>query len=275
MEPTPIARRPLRHGALAVALAVFLTLVVPGTPVATAVGPVAANVPPAAGTPMVRSVVTPQLAPAAVVLPDPDVLTARLKKVSSKGIGRLGLIVTTTDGLVLAGRSADSALTPASTMKVLSTMAAVDSLGADHTFVTSVVRPSAGRIVLVGGGDPMLTDKVPTADYRLASLQRLANLTAAELKAAGRTSVALAWDASLFSGPTFSPEWKARWRGTEARVAALEINSGKLAGGGAAANPARQAAKAFAKRLRAAGITVTSVAAGTAAGTVVASVRSA
>jgi D-alanyl-D-alanine carboxypeptidase/D-alanyl-D-alanine-endopeptidase (penicillin-binding protein 4) len=151
----------------------------------------------------------------------------------------------------------------------------VDSLGADHTFVTSVVRPSAGRIVLVGGGDPMLTDKVSTADYRLASLQRLANLTAAELKAAGRTSVALAWDASLFSGPTFSPEWKARWRGTEARVAALEINSGKLAGGGAAANPARQAAKAFAKRLRAAGITVTSVAAGTAAGTVVASVRSA
>ena len=178
---------------------------------------------------------------------------------------------------MLAARSADAPLIPASTMKVLTTMAALDTLGADRSFVTSVVRVAPGRIVLVGGGDPMLTDKTSTADYRPASLQKLAKATASALKAAGRTSVALRYDADLFSGPTFNPEWKAKWRGWEGRVAALEINSGKLAGGRAAANPARNAANAFARRLRTAGITVTSVAAGdaTAGATELAQVRSA
>ena len=77
----------------------------------------------------------------------------------------------------------------------------------------------------------------------------------------------LRYDASLFSGPTFSPLWKAKWRGWEARVAALEINSGKLSNGRAAANPPRTAAKAFASLLKSAGITVTSISAGTAGAT--------
>ena len=259
MEPLTLIppHAPRRHGWLAAALAVVVLAggVVPATAAPTAPVPAAAPAP----------------------LPDPDVLDARLRKVSDKGIGSLGSIVTTTDGQVLAARSADAPLIPASTMKVLTTMAALDTLGADRSFVTSVVRVAPGRIVLVGGGDPMLTDKTSTADYRPASLQKLAKATASALKAAGRTSVALRYDADLFSGPTFNPEWKAKWRGWEGRVAALEINSGKLAGGRAAANPARNAANAFARRLRTAGITVTSVAAGdaTAGPTELAQVRSA
>ena len=259
MEPLTLIppHAPRRHDWLAAALAVVVLAggVVPATAAPTAPVPAAAPAP----------------------LPDPDVLDARLRKVSDKGIGSLGSIVTTTDGQVLAARSADTPLIPASTMKVLTTMAALDTLGADRSFVTSVVRVAPGRIVLVGGGDPMLTDKTSTADYRPASLQKLAKATASALKAAGRTSVALRYDADLFSGPTFNPEWKAKWRGWEGRVAALEINSGKLAGGRAAANPARNAANAFARRLRTAGITVTSVAAGdaTAGPTELAQVRSA
>ncbi|MGC3995271.1 MAG: D-alanyl-D-alanine carboxypeptidase/D-alanyl-D-alanine-endopeptidase [Propionicimonas sp.] len=197
-------------------------------------------------------------------LPDPAVLTALLKKVSRSGIGTVGLVVTTTDGTVLADRGADTPLTPASTMKVLSTMTALDALGADRTFATRVLDSGSGRIVLVGGGDPLLTDKTSTSTYKTASLQKLAKATAAALKAAGRTKVSLRYDASLFSGPTWNPSWKSYWKGWEAKVAALEINSGKISGGRASANPAKTAATAFAKRLRAAGITVSSVASGTA-----------
>ncbi len=204
----------------------------------------------------------PLAAPAAaepVPLPDPAILTARLKKVSTRNIGKVGLVVTTTDGQVLAARGADTPLTPASTMKVLTTMTALDTLGADKTFATRVVDEGDGRIVLVGGGDPLLTDKTSTSSYKPASLQKLAKATVAALALAGRSRVALRYDASLFSGPTFSPYWKSRWLGWEARVAALEINSGKLSNGRASANPPKTAAHAFARRLKAAGIAVSSI----------------
>ncbi len=200
-------------------------------------------------------------APAAL-LPDPAILSAKLKKVSTKGIGKVGVIVTTTDGQVLAGRSADTPLTPASTIKVVTTMAALDSLDAARRFVTRTVHTGDGRVVLVGGGDPLLTDKASSSTYKKASLQALAKATVASLKAAKLKRVALRYDPTLFSGPTFSPYWKARWKGWEARVAALEINSGKLSNGRAASNPPRTAALAFAKRLKAAGIKVSSVAFG-------------
>lgn len=221
-----------------------------------------------AGPPAAPSVA---LVPAAPVvtpdapLPDPAILTAKLKKISTKGIGKVGVVVTTLDGVVLADRSGDRALTPASTMKLLTTMAALDTLGPDRTFATTVLDRGDGAIVLVGGGDPLLTNATSSSSYKPASLQRLAKATVAALKAAGRTRVALRYDASLFSGPTFSPYWKDRWRGWESRVAALEINSGKLSSGRAASNPARTAARAFAKRLEAGGIDVTSFASGTAA----------
>ncbi|HEY3339455.1 MAG TPA: D-alanyl-D-alanine carboxypeptidase/D-alanyl-D-alanine-endopeptidase [Propionicimonas sp.] len=210
----------------------------------------------AALTPTDTSIAVP------VTLPDPAILTARLKAVSTRGIKQKSIIVTTTDGHVLANRGADTPLTPASTMKVLTTMAAVDILGPDRTFATRTVDAGDGRVVVIGGGDPFLTDKASTRSYKPASLATLAVGTASALKAAGHTTISLRYDASLFSGPLFSPKWKSKWRTYEARVAALEINSGKLGNGKASTNPAKTAANALAKRLRAAGITVTSVAAG-------------
>lgn len=200
-------------------------------------------------------------------LPNPAILTAKLKAVSTRGIKQKSVVVTTTDGQVLASRAANTPLTPASTMKVLTTMAALDILGPETTFATRTVDAGDGRVVLIGGGDPFLTDKGSTTTYKLASLQTLATSTALTLKAAGRTTIKLRYDASLFSGPTFSPKWKKKWRGWEARIAALEINSGKISGGRASSNPPKTAANAFAKRLKAAGIKVTSVAAGKAAAT--------
>jgi D-alanyl-D-alanine carboxypeptidase/D-alanyl-D-alanine-endopeptidase (penicillin-binding protein 4) len=225
----------------------------------------------ATGQPVVPSVamvpVDVAAATEATPLPDPGVLAAQLRKISTKGIGKVGVVVTTTDGQVLTDRSGTRALTPASTMKVPTTMAALAILGADRTFATTAVDAGDGRVVLVGGGDPLLTDKTSASAGRPASLQRLAAATAAALKAAGRTRIALRYDASLFSGPTFSPHWKKKWLGWEGRVAALEINSGKVSGGRASANPPKTAATAFAKRLRAAGIKVTSIASGRAPAT--------
>ena len=97
-------------------------------------------------------------------------------------------MVTTLDGQVLTDRSGNTPLTPASTMKVLTTMAALDILGPDTTFSTKVMDAGDGSVVLVGGGDPLLTAKTSTSTYKVASLQNLAKATAIALKAAGARS---------------------------------------------------------------------------------------
>ena len=194
------------------------------------------------------------------VLPDSAVLAAKLKTVSRKGISSVALQITTTDGKAVYSKTVTKPLAPASTMKVMTALAALDRLGSTTTFATRVVDAGSGRVVLIGGGDPLLTDRKSSSRYKPASLQALAGATAAALKAKGRTRIALGYDATLFSGPLFNPAWKKSWRASEARVAALEINSGKLSRYRADRNPALTAAKAFSARLKKAGITVTSVA---------------
>ena len=191
-------------------------------------------------------------------LPNPAILQALLAKVSTKNIGATGVVVTTTDGTVLASRGANRLLTPASTMKLFTTMVAVSTLGAEKTFSTRAVDAGNGRIVLVGGGDPLLTNKVSTSSYKKASLQRLAQQTAAALKASGRTTVSLGYDASLFSGPGWNAKWKSKWKPYSARIAALEIDSGKVGWRGAT-NPPKTAASAFAKWLKKYGVKVSSI----------------
>lgn len=211
---------------------------------------------PASAQPMDVPSPSPSTAePAPAPAPATGVLTARLATISTKKIDKVAVVVATPAGDVLTDRAGSTPLTPASTMKLLTTTVALNTLGAEHRFTTKVVDAGSGVIVLVGGGDPLLTDKKSASVYKPASLQKLAAATAAALKASGRTAVTLGYDASLFSGPTFSPSWKAKWKSTEARVTALEINSGK-SGWRAQANPSVTATKAFAARLKKAGITV-------------------
>jgi len=167
-------------------------------------------------------------------------------------------VVLAPDGSVLASRSADKPLAPASTMKLLTSLAALDAIGAEHTFTTRVVR-SGNTVVLVGGGDPLLTDKQSKSAAKPASLQALAKATVTALTAAGVEKVQLGYDTSLFAGPDFSPTWKATWRSWVARVSPLLIGSGRFNQWQADPAPAKTAATAFARRLKAAGITVTRV----------------
>ncbi|HEY3508732.1 MAG TPA: D-alanyl-D-alanine carboxypeptidase/D-alanyl-D-alanine-endopeptidase [Kribbella sp.] len=152
--------------------------------------------------------------------------------------------------------------TPASTLKLLTTVSALSTLGPDHTFATKVVSTGKGSIVLVGGGDPLLTVK-PSANDGFparATLQTLAASTAKALKAQGVASVALGYDASLFTGPAVNAHWEANYvpEGIAAPTSALWVNEGRVAPGMAKRStaPAQAAAAAFQKLLAQYGIKV-------------------
>ncbi|TCC11141.1 D-alanyl-D-alanine carboxypeptidase/D-alanyl-D-alanine-endopeptidase [Kribbella soli] len=153
--------------------------------------------------------------------------------------------------------------TPASTLKLLTTVSALATLGPDHTFATKVVSTGKGSIVLVGGGDPLLTVKASASDGfpARATLQALAASTAKALKAQGVTSVTLGYDASLFSGPAVNTRWEANYvpEGIAAPTSALWVNEGRLSPGMAkrATSPALAAATSFQTQLTRYGIKVT------------------
>lgn len=168
------------------------------------------------------------------------------------------------DGTPLFHRGAHL-VTPASTMKLLTTTAALEALGPDHRFTTSVVAGDTSKqIVLVGGGDPLL-EAGPAAEPNQtyparADLQTLATSTARSLTDIGRTRVHLRYDASLFSGPAVNRHWPAHYvpDGVVSPISALWVDEGRLSPSSMAraADPAAAAARAFADELAKHGITV-------------------
>ena len=69
-------------------------------------------------------------------------------------------------------------------MKLLTSTAALSILGPEHRFTTSVVSPRAGRIILVGGGDPYLAKTSAARVPKRASITDLAQDTAADAEEA-------------------------------------------------------------------------------------------
>ncbi len=185
-------------------------------------------------------------------------------------------VVDTESGRVVASRDAGALLIPASNTKLLSITAVMHAMDRQTRFPTRVMQPTAGSIVLVGGGDPMLTS-VPTTTYpRQASLQELATQTAAALLESGSTSVSLAFDASLFTDPGWNETWPATYRDQVTQLSALWVDEGREPAGGRSLTPALSAATTFASQLTAAGITITGApAAATATGEEIARVESA
>jgi D-alanyl-D-alanine carboxypeptidase/D-alanyl-D-alanine-endopeptidase (penicillin-binding protein 4) len=182
--------------------------------------------------------------------------------VGAKKLGRHVVVEVTqlSDGR-LAYRYGSGRVTPASTMKMLTTTAALHALGPQHRFVTRVVAtPQSRRIVLVGGGDPLLASR-PSTDYPArANLDTLAKATAKALKRIGRSRVTLGYDASLFTGPSVNPRWRPSYitEDVVSPISALWVDEGRERPGFAARTraPAAQAAAAFAKALTRHHITV-------------------
>lgn len=215
----------------------------------------------ASGSPAASGAPSTSAVPPAEVstLPDPDKLAAALGKVSRKGISASGIVVLdAATGTELASRG-DKPLVPASALKVLTAMTALDSLGPDATFTTSVVEDGDSGIILVGGGDPLLTDASSESSVKPASLERLAAATAKALKAAGTRKVSLGYDNTRFTGTSWNPGWDKTWRAFTPPVSALGITGGQLNQWQAEAKPALAAAKAFAARLAKRGIKVTTI----------------
>lgn len=216
--------------------------------------------------------VVPRIAPAPTPVlgaptPAPPVsaasLAAKLDAVPRGPLTQVGVVVAdAVTGETLYDRAGAGPLAPASTMKVLSGIVALDVLGRDRTFTTKVVRGGSGQVVLVGGGDPLLRSARSTEYPMGSSLQELAEQTAAALTAEGVTTVSLGYDASLFEQPTWSPEWPETFKWSVAPITALTADHARPdpKKSDRAPDPARFAADAFAAHLRASGIAVTSIA---------------
>jgi serine-type D-Ala-D-Ala carboxypeptidase/endopeptidase (penicillin-binding protein 4) len=134
-------------------------------------------------------------------------------------------------GKVLYADNASALAAPASTTKLMTSVAALAVLGPDARFATTV-RQQSGTIVLVGGGDPTLAvNQYPSNDYpRPATLASLAARAARALKAQGRRSVRLGYDTSLYTGPGLAPGWSDGlvYTGNVTPIVSLEADQGRL-----------------------------------------------
>ncbi|MET7858860.1 D-alanyl-D-alanine carboxypeptidase/D-alanyl-D-alanine-endopeptidase [Streptomyces sp. NPDC005318] len=185
----------------------------------------------------------------------PDGATADLRATltpllnsSALGTVRSAVVIDTASGKRLYGKRADTAMTPASTVKIATTVAALSALGPGHRIATTVqASPDSRALTLVGGGDPTL-DK--------AALRELAADTVRALRDRGIGTVRLAYDTSRYSGPALHPIGPNE---NIAPVSALMVDEGRLdrSDSGPAprsGDPAGDAARAFAGLLHDAGI---------------------
>ncbi|WSW98404.1 D-alanyl-D-alanine carboxypeptidase/D-alanyl-D-alanine-endopeptidase [Streptomyces sp. NBC_00989] len=132
-----------------------------------------------------------------------DVLSPLLDN-SALGTRHTAAVVDVSTGKRLYGVGADDALTPASTTKIATAVAALSAMGADHRFTTrAALEPDTGELVLVGGGDPTLTAHKDADGW--ASLRTLADSTAAALKKHGTRAVTLSYDTTLYAGSELHP----------------------------------------------------------------------
>ncbi|MFJ9718858.1 D-alanyl-D-alanine carboxypeptidase/D-alanyl-D-alanine-endopeptidase [Streptomyces sp. NPDC101213] len=171
------------------------------------------------------------------------------------GTRRTAAVVDVTTGKRLYGSAADDALTPASTTKIATAVAALAALGADHRLTTrTALEPGTGEVVLVGGGDPTLTARENPGGW--AGLRTLAASTATALKKRGITRATLSYDTTLYAGTEVHPIGV---NPNLARVTALTADEGRADGSTSGSaprvpDPAADATRKFADFLEAHGI---------------------
>ncbi len=211
-------------------------------------------------------------------LPTPAGLRSALAgplSVAALGPRVSALVANPVTGRVLLSEQGSRLSTPASTAKLVTSVAALAVLGPGARFTTRVVRGATpDSVILVGGGDPTLAvNTFPAQDYPpAATLAGLAAATARALKAQGRRSVSLGYDTSLYTGPGFAPGWPPNYvtTGNVTQIVPLEVDQGRLTTAGLpedsddpynlrprAADPAGMAAASFAALLAANGIHLT------------------
>ncbi|MBL1085634.1 D-alanyl-D-alanine carboxypeptidase/D-alanyl-D-alanine-endopeptidase [Streptomyces actinomycinicus] len=206
--------------------------------------------------------------------PDEKALTDVLRPLlddPALGDTRAAAVVDVATGERLYDTDAGKALTPASTTKIATAVAALSALGPDHRLTTrAVLEPDTGELVLVGGGDPTLTARPEDGGTsrpseaesggNWASLRVLATGTAEALRKRGIHKITLSYDTTLYTGPVLHPIGHDE---NIAPVVALTADEGRTddsASGTAirVSDPAADATAKFAAFLKDAGITTTS-----------------
>lgn len=174
-------------------------------------------------------------------------------------------------GTGMANVNPDTQLVPGSVMKLVTAAAAIDALGADRTFPTSVrvTRNPDGTVAdlyLVGGGDPLLTrdEYVRTEKYPSFNNTRL-EVIADRIAAAGVGSVTgrVVGVDTLLDAERYVADWPAGFHGVEAGpLGALMVNDGAVVGQPTKPeDPALAASQELMSLLIARGVTVASGAA--------------
>lgn len=170
------------------------------------------------------------------------------------------LVIDASTGRAVYRRGAP-AVVPASTAKLLTSTAALESLGPMARFRTTVRwLPKTRQLVLVGGGDPFLASsaRVGKVSYPgRADVQSLAKAVAGKLRSMRVSRVRLAYDDSAFSGPAVNPAWPATYIPEDVvpPISSLWVDEAHdPSGSGFLVDPAAGAVQAFGSALRANGV---------------------
>jgi len=134
------------------------------------------------------------------------------------------------DGKTVFSRNCDTALTPASNMKLITTAAAVDMLGEDFTYET-IFALYESNLAIFAGGDPLTGDPV-IAQQAGVDIYYIFDNVLEQLKSRNITHFAggLIIDNTIFDDERYHPSWPIEQANTwyAAQVDALNFNDNCL-----------------------------------------------
>lgn len=169
------------------------------------------------------------------------------------------------NGTHIDGKNETTSLRPASTVKLLVAAVALEVLGPDFVYTTTVQGEVgdngvvAGNLYLVGGGDPVLSStwwNGPNPNYppfNVTQIERLADaVVAAGVRAVQGEVVG---DASRYDDEWYSPTWTDDLKFVEGGpISGLLVNDSRESLSVAANDPAQGAARVFAALLKERGV---------------------
>jgi D-alanyl-D-alanine carboxypeptidase/D-alanyl-D-alanine-endopeptidase (penicillin-binding protein 4) len=243
--------------------------------------------PPAAVTALATPLLSVRRAPATLALDNSlEAFRAAVQPMLS-AIDSSSCVSVAVNGVPVAARNDDVSLRPASNVKVITAAVALEVLGPDHRFTTTVVGPMDpggvvdGNLYLVGGGDPLLSNvwwNGPNSDFppfNVTSMEAFADaIVAAGLR---RVTGDVVGDASRYDDQWYADTWASVDRFSNVGpISSLLVNDSRERLDRSSNDPAVGGAQVLIDLLRERGVQIDgSAAAGVASGDqVVASIES-